>query len=384
MVTGASVSGSVRSDVRDRVGGWDKLVERSVNVSEDMYRNKLIRLQKKKAELEKEKGREAKKLEKLGSDISKAQRDMLKTKSDTTRRSKARQVETKTKSAVKVQEKLAKIETDLAKNLSDQASAQKQLDRAVGQRQRKEESENKKRRAERLRHERSVSREIREQNKLYSERLTADQLRALPERIKVIFFAADPFEVDRLRLDREVRNVAERLRMSEYRDSVELESRWAVRPGDLLQALNEVGPRIVHFSGHGSEDDLLFEDEAGNPKPISKEAMTRFIEVGSDDVRLVVFNACYTHEQAEAAVRHVDVAIGMNAAVDDETAIRFAEQFYSAIGFGASVQHAFDQALTRIGLEGLPGDKIPELFSREGVDPDEVVLVKPDLERRAS
>jgi hypothetical protein len=353
-------------------------------LSEEMYRSKLVRLQKKRAELEKEKGREVKKLEKLGSEISRAQRDMLKTKSETTRRSKARQVESKTKSAVRAQEKLAKIETDLAKNLSDQVGAQKQLDRAVGQRQRKEESHEKKRQAERLRHERSVSREIREQNRLYSERLSAEELRALPEKIKVLFFAADPFEEDRLRLDREVRNAAERLRMSEYRDAVALESRWAVRPGDLLQALNEAKPRVVHFSGHGSEDELLFEDEAGNPKPISKEAMTRFIEVGSDHVRVVVFNACYTRDQAEAAVQHVDVAIGMNAPVGDESAIRFAEQFYSAIGFGASVKRAFDQALTRIGLEGLPGEKIPELFAREGVDPDEVVLVRPDLERRAS
>ncbi len=353
-------------------------------MSEDLYRNKLIRLQKKRAELEKEKGRESKKLEKLSSEIAKAQKDMLRTKSETTRRSKARQIELKTKNAVKVQEKLAKIESDLAKNLSDQSGVQKQLDRAVEQRRRKEESQEKKRQADTMRHERAVTREIKNQNRLYSERLTAEQLRVLPEKIKVLFFAADPVESNRLRLDLEVRNVAERLRMSDYRDSVELESRWAVRPGDLLQALNEVKPRVVHFSGHGSADDLLFEDEAGNPKPISKEAMTRFIEVGSDHVRVVVFNACYTRDQAEAAARHVDVAVGMNAPIGDETAARFAEQFYSAIGFGASVKHAFDQALTRLSLEDLPGEKIPELFAREGVDPDEVVLVRPDLERRAS
>ena len=353
-------------------------------MSEDVHRNKLVRLQKKKAELEKEKGRESKTLEKLSSEIAKAQREMLRTKSETTRRTKTRQVEAKTKSAVKAQEKLAKIESDLAKNLSDQFSAQRQLDRAVEQRLKNEESREKKRLAERMRHERSVSREIREQNRLYSERLTVDQLRALPEKIKVLFFAADPAEDNRLRLDREVRNVAERLRMSDYRDSVELESRWAVRPGDLLQALNEVKPRVVHFSGHGSEDELLFEDEAGNPKPVSKEDITRFIALGSGHVRVVVFNACYSSDQAEAAAEHVDVAIGMNAPVGDETAIRFAEQFYSAIGFGASVRHAFDQALNRIGLEGLSGEKIPELFSRESLDPDEVVLVRPDLERRAS
>jgi hypothetical protein len=353
-------------------------------MSEDMYRNKLIRLQKKKAQLEKEKGRESKKLEKLNSEIAKAQKDMLRTKSEATRRSKARQIESKMKSAVKVQEKLAKIVSDLAKNLSEQSSTQKQLDRAVEQRKKKEGSQEKKRQADRMRHEKAVTREIQQQNRLYSERLTTEQLRALPERIKVLFFAADPLESNRLRLDREVRNVAERLRMAEYRDSVELESRWAVRPGDLLQALNEVRPRVVHFSGHGSEDDLLFEDEVGNPKPVSKEDITRFIELGSGHVRVVVFNACYTRDQAEAAARHVDVAIGMNAPVEDETAAMFAEQFYSAIGFGASIRHAFDQALLRLELEALPGDKIPELFAREGVDPDEVVLVRPDLERRVS
>lgn len=353
-------------------------------MSEDMYRNKLIRLQKKKADLEEEKGREAKKLEKLNSEIAKAQKEIHRTKSDAIRRSKTRLMESKSKNAVKSQEKLAKIESDLAKNLSDQASAQKQLDRAVEQRRKKDETREKMRRADRMRHERAVTREIQQQNRLYSERLTTEQLRMLPEKIKVLFFAADPLEDNRLRLDREVRNVSERLKMSEYRDSVELESRWAGRPNDLLQALNEVKPRVVHFSGHGSEDDLLFEDEAGNPKPVSKEAMTRFIEVGSDHVRVVIFNACYTRDQAKAAAQHVEVAIGMNAPVGDETAAKFAEQFYSAIGFGASVQHAFDQALARIELEGLSGEKIPELFAHEGVDPDEVVLVRPDIGKRAS
>lgn len=173
--------------------------------------------------------------------------------------------------------------------------------------------------------------------------------------------------------------------MAKYRDSVELESRWAVRTGDLLQALNEVKPRVVHFSGHGSEnDELVFEDDAGNPKLVSKEAMTRFIEVGSDDVRVVVFNACYTRDQAEAAAQHVDVAIGMNAPISDEAARVFAEQFYSAVGFGASVERAFEQARTQLMLEGIPEEKTPELFAREGVDPDEVVLVRPEDERRAS
>lgn len=42
-------------------------------MSEEMYRKKLVRLQKEKAGLEKDKGQEAKKLEKLNSEIAKAQ-----------------------------------------------------------------------------------------------------------------------------------------------------------------------------------------------------------------------------------------------------------------------------------------------------------------------
>jgi hypothetical protein len=354
-------------------------------VSEDLYRNKLIRLQKKKADLEKEKGRETKALEKLNSEIAKAQKEMLRTKSDATRRSKARQIESKTKGAVKAQERLAKIESDLAKNISERSSVQKQLDRAVEQRRKKEEAQQKRRQADQMRHEKAVTREVREQNRLYSERLTAGQLRGLPEKIKVLFLAADPLDGQRLRLDREVRDISERLRMAEYRDSVELESRWAVRPSDLFQALNEVKPRVVHFSGHGSDAaELVLEDELGNPKPVTKEAMAGFIEVGSDHVRVVIFNACYTRDQAEAAAQHVDVAIGMNAPIGDEAARKFAEQFYSAVGFGASVERAFEQGRKRLMLEGIPEEKTPELFAREGVDPDEVVLVRPDLESRAS
>ncbi len=355
-------------------------------MSEEMYRAKMSRLQKEKAGLEKDKGQEAKKLEKLNSEIAKARREMFRTKNDSTRRSKARQIESKTKDTVKVQGRIAKIESKIAANLSEQRRVLKQLDRVADQRRKKEEAQDKKRRADQMRHERAVTREIREQNRLYSERLTAEQLQGLPEKIKVLFFAADPLDEQRLRLDWEVRDISERLRMTEYRDTVDLESRWAVRTGDLLQALNEVKPRVVHFSGHGSEDDeLIFEDDGGNPKPVTKEAMTRFIEVGSDHVRVVIFNACYTRAQAEAAARHVDVAIGMNAPISDEAARIFAEQFYSAVGFGCSVRRAFDQALTQLMLEGLPEEKTPELFAREGVDPDEVVLVRPYFtEGRAS
>lgn len=57
------------------------------------------------------------------------------------------------------------------------------------------------------------------------------------------------------------------IRKSEYRDTIKFESRWAVRTSDLLQAINEVNPDIIHFSGHGDDDGTLaFENPDGECK----------------------------------------------------------------------------------------------------------------------
>src|SRR3954469_997798 len=74
----------------------------------------------------------------------------------------------------------------------------------------------------------------------------------------------------RLALDREVREIEAKIRAAEHRDQLELVTRWAVRPDDLLQSLNEHRPHIVHFSGHGSEEAAIYLlDGQDNLKPVS-------------------------------------------------------------------------------------------------------------------
>ena len=97
----------------------------------------------------------------------------------------------------------------------------------------------------------------------------------------------------------------------------------------------------------------------------------------TDNIRIVVFNTCYSSEQAEAVTQYVDIAIGMSTEIDDEAARTFSAQFYSAIGFGRSVRQAFDQAKLALELDGVPDADAPELFVRDGVDPEQVVLVRP-------
>ena len=205
---------------------------------------------------------------------------------------------------------------------------------------------------------------------------TIEKMQRPPKTLTVLFLAANPLDEQHLRLDEEVRSINEMIRKSEHRDAVKLESRWAVRPLDVLQAINECRPRILHFSGHGSSsDEIIFQDNSGNAKAVSKEAIVQTIVAGSDDIQLVFFNTCYSKGQAQEVVLHVPAAIGMNTAIGDEAARVFAAAFYSSIGFGHSVGRAFRQAKAALMLEDIAEEDTPELFVAEGMNADEFVLV---------
>ena len=80
----------------------------------------------------------------------------------------------------------------------------------------------------------------------------------------VLFLASNPVDIPSLRLDAESRAIHEMIRKSDYRDNIRFETRWAVRTSDILQAINEVNPDVIHFSGHGSSGgDLAFENANG-------------------------------------------------------------------------------------------------------------------------
>ena len=74
------------------------------------------------------------------------------------------------------------------------------------------------------------------------------------EKIRLLFLAASP-DVSPLSPDKEHREITAKIRAAEYRDSLEVISRWAVRPDDIQQALLEIRPHVLHFSGHGTKSD---------------------------------------------------------------------------------------------------------------------------------
>lgn len=147
---------------------------------------------------------------------------------------------------------------------------------------------------------------------------------------------------------------------------------------DLLQSINECNPTIVHFSGHGSDtDEIAFQDQNGQMKLVTKEAIVKTMMASAENIRLVFFNSCYSKNQAEAISEFVEATIGMNTSIGDDAARIFSSQFYSSIGFGLSVGKAFKQAKAAMMLEGINEENTPELFIQKGLDENEIVLVNP-------
>ena len=74
-------------------------------------------------------------------------------------------------------------------------------------------------------------------------------------KINILFLGANPdivyqdgTEQSKLKLDKEAREIKEALTKSLNRDSINFETRWAVRTSDLFQAINEVNPTIIHLT----------------------------------------------------------------------------------------------------------------------------------------
>lgn len=192
----------------------------------------------------------------------------------------------------------------------------------------------------------------------------------------VLVASANPLDTTQLALDEEVRGITESIRATPARDTVKLESAWAMRPYDLLVELNERKPEVLHFSGHGMADGrLVFVDGTGSPKPVDGAAISSTLATAGESVRVVVLNACFSADLARLLTQHVDIAVGMDRPVGDEAARVFAQAFYSALGYGASVGRAFDQARAALMLQDLPEHAIALLSAKEGVDPHEVFLV---------
>ncbi|NEU75232.1 CHAT domain-containing protein [Hassallia byssoidea VB512170] len=188
--------------------------------------------------------------------------------------------------------------------------------------------------------------------------------------VKILFLAADPSDESRLRLFQELRDIKARLQIAKS-EKYQLEQQESVRVGDITQAIFDIQPQIIHFSGHGkSTGELCFENEVGKVQPVKPDALAAMFKLFSLQVNCVVLNACYSEIQAVAIAQHIPFVIGMNDAIGDKAAIAFAVGFYKALAANRSIEDAYQFGCVEIQLQGIPEHLKPGLYTKEHYKPE--------------
>ncbi len=359
---------------------------RESQMSSSMYQRQVQQIQSAFTTLQRNKGQKGKRRADLVSKINASTRAASRTSSVSVIDAKLREQDRLNNELVRVEKSLADIETKIAMKQKNLHDAQTKFGRAREREEKEQRKHLKRKEHAQSQQLKKITDTVEKHDVLHDHTLTTiEAMLALPEKIVVLFLAANPRDTEPLALDEEVRSISQKIRLSEHRDSVDLRSSWAVQPTDVLQAINEFRPTIIHFSGHGSPDgDIVFTDDRGQAKCVSKEAIVQTMLACSGAIQLVFFNTCYSREQAEAVISHVDAAVGMTNEIDDDAARVFAAQFYSAIGFGLSVHQAFEQSKAILMMEGISNSAVPELFTGPDVDADSLFIVRPPDDQRNS
>jgi esterase/lipase superfamily enzyme len=182
---------------------------------------------------------------------------------------------------------------------------------------------------------------------------------AVPVADCILILAANPIDTDRLRLDKEVKVIKERLEEGERGRSYAVEIALAPSATDLSKLLLKHQPKIVHFSGHGSPTgEIVLEGAGGKAEAVRGRALAGLFDT-LRGTELIVLNACYSDEQARTLAKVVPQVIGMSREIGDEDALRFAAGFYRGLAFGRDYATAFRLGCNEIDLAGLPDAVVP-------------------------
>lgn len=210
------------------------------------------------------------------------------------------------------------------------------------------------------------------------------------ENIVVLFLASNPSDTAKMELEKEFARVSRIMQDCNY--AVKLVSEWALTTDSLQSAILKHKPRIIHFSGHGlgstttqldsthpiksetrglslrNEDQggIILQDANGKSHLVKGQALEQMFAIFSRyfPIDAVILNACYSEEQAKGISKYVKFVIGMNKAIEDQSALEFSNGFYMSMAMQYDIQLSFELAKNKIHLAGLPGHDIPVIFMR--------------------
>jgi hypothetical protein len=360
-------------------------------MSSSTIRSQLERKRAQKADAEKKASAARTKENAKRADATKARAAASKASSESTRKSRSRDADRYEQDANAAGKDAAAWQTRASKYLAEEVALQKQLSAAEASEQRALERKRQqadtaleRQRAQQVTTARAETGRLRDEMTMrfnVHERAIADLRQPKKERLRILVLTSSGR--DDLRVGREQKRIQDAVRFASGRDQVRLDVRPASTGEDLLNGLTQGTPHVVHFSGHGSEDVIVFEEDVDTHNAghaISGRLLGGALKAVDETPLLVVLNACSTAEQARRLTEGIATfAIGHSDSIGDSDAINYAARFYASIADGQSIGSSHDLAKTALEMMGLPGHDLPQLFTADGYDPYQIRLVLSDL-----
>lgn len=187
-------------------------------------------------------------------------------------------------------------------------------------------------------------------------------------RLKIAMLVTNPESRASLQTGVEWRYIDEGIRLGGTTGDVELKAILAPTLDSLLDLLNSYRPDVVHFSGHGGGQALLFDnrnagDDGGTV--LDFDMVARVIGATSAKPRLLVLAACDTVDGADKFLSSVPMVIAMADSIDDEAACEFSRRFYQSLSAKATVANALTQAKLLLESKGYADASLPTLVARD-------------------
>ncbi len=179
----------------------------------------------------------------------------------------------------------------------------------------------------------------------------------------VLVLNATPDDQGRLRADKEGAQLERQLEMVKNRErDLHVVQKFAVRLKDIQKELLNNRPKILHFSGHGGEGVLVFEEEDGTSADLDGEVLAEMLEVYGE-LECLVLHACYAEEVAKACSKHVPIVVGSTDTINDHTAPKFTYAFYQALANGRPYANAFKAGQVEVKTVNAADADCYKLFS---------------------
>ena len=146
---------------------------------------------------------------------------------------------------------------------------------------------------------------------------------------------------------------------------LEIYNRGRATIDDIFANFTRFRDRIVifHYGGHASGTQLKLEDRDANSSGLAK------LMGQQENLKLVFLNGCSTKGQVDELLNAgVKALIATSVPINDEKAVVFAKQFYESLADDATIEEAFNEAVSRLETEGYTSAKDINIIRSSGTN----------------